>query len=111
MRPNPSLLLLAAGLALTASGCASQTSGVCRDADAAMAARNYAGAVPLYGACLAGPTLSPAARADAHHKRGRAHMKAGRHDAALADFAVARRLKPDHAGAHNSAAWVHYLRG
>lgn len=83
----------------------------CNRGDTAMVKRAYAEAVRRYDRCVASVKADPAVHADWLHRRGRAHMKLRHHDAALADFAAARRLKPDHVGAHNSTAWVHYLRG
>jgi tetratricopeptide (TPR) repeat protein len=113
-------IVICAGLAaaVTVSACAPGSRhrkpfapDACTRGYSAMQARAYARAIPHLNRCVAAPRLTPQARADAYHQRGRAHMKTGRHGKALADFRAAIRQAPTHAGAHNSAAWTHYLRG
>lgn len=83
----------------------------CVSGQAAYEARDYAAARDAFTACLQGGDVPEAGLPDAHHRRGRSHMKLGDYDAALADFDRAVALDEGHAQALNGRAWTLLIKG
>ncbi|MEX0923473.1 MAG: tetratricopeptide repeat protein [Rhodovibrionaceae bacterium] len=97
----------AALLALAGSaGTAEAQDNWCVSGQAAYQARDYAAAREAFTACLEGGDIAAAQLPDAHHRRGRSHMKLGDHAAALADFDRAVARDETHAQVLNSRAWT-----
>lgn len=56
------------------------------------------------------PTRRERSGADAHYWRGRAHVKAGNHDAALPEFLEATRIDPEHFESYRNIDYIYATR-